>query len=80
MMFSFPMIFILVGLLQQQEGPAQTGAYFAAGYIVIFGVMALYLASLAIRRRNMQQDLEALDQVQEKSREQTNTGTHPSKA
>ncbi len=80
MMFSFPLIFIFAGLLQQQEGPAQTGAYFAAGYIVIFGVIALYLVSLAIRRRNMQQDLEALDQVQEKPREQTTSGTRPSKA
>lgn len=80
MMFFLPLTILLTNLLQQQEGPAQTVVYFAAGYIVIFGVMAIYLASLAIRRRNMQQDLETLDQVQEKAREQTTTGTHPSKA
>jgi hypothetical protein len=48
-----------------QEGPAQTVNYFIAGYTVIFGVMALYLASLIIRRRNLLQDLETLEEVQE---------------
>jgi len=48
-----------------QEGPAQTANYFIAGYVVIFGVMALYLASLIIRRRNLNADLEALQEMQE---------------
>jgi hypothetical protein len=46
-----------------QEGPAQTANYFIAGYIVIFGVMALYLASLIIRRRNLRADLETLQDI-----------------
>lgn len=49
-----------------QEGPAQTGAYMIAGYIVIFGVMALYLVSLIVRRRNSIQDLETLQSLEEK--------------
>jgi CcmD family protein len=48
-----------------QEGPAQTANYLIAGYIVIFGVMALYLVSLIVRRRNLNQDLEALQEMQE---------------
>lgn len=48
-----------------QEGPAQTTSYFIAGYVVIFGVMALYWISLIVRRRNLTQDLETLEEVQE---------------
>jgi hypothetical protein len=47
-----------------QEGPAQTANYFIAGYCVIFGVMALYLASLVVRQRNLKADLEALQEIQ----------------
>ena len=36
-----------------------------AGYAVIFGVMAIYLASLAIRRRNLRRDLEVLKEIEE---------------
>lgn len=49
-----------------QEGPAQTGAYMSAGYVVIFGVMALYLVSLIVRRRNSMRDLETLQSLEEK--------------
>jgi hypothetical protein len=37
-----------------------------AGYAVIFGVMLIYLVSLYIRRRNLEQDLELLDELQER--------------
>lgn len=48
-----------------QEGPADTLSYLIAGYAVIFGVMLLYLASLAIRTRNLKQDLDVLEDLQE---------------
>lgn len=48
-----------------QDAPAQTSGYFIAGYVVIFGVMALYLASLIIRSRNLQQDMEVLNQLED---------------
>jgi hypothetical protein len=54
------MIFLL------QEAPAETTAYMIAGYAVIFGVMLIYLASLLLRRRNLAQDLEVLQELQEK--------------
>jgi hypothetical protein len=50
-----------------QEGPAQTTAYMVAGYIVIFGVMLIYLASLIVRKRNLNQDLELLQDLEQKS-------------
>ncbi|MCK5315703.1 MAG: hypothetical protein KAI94_09010 [Anaerolineales bacterium] len=48
-----------------QEGPAETTGYMIAGYAVIFGVMLIYVASLYIRRRNLIQDLEVLQELQE---------------
>ena len=51
-------------LLLQQTGPAETSVYMIAGYSVIFGVMLIYLISLAIRRRNLKQDLDVLQQLE----------------
>lgn len=48
-----------------QEGPADTNNYMIAGYAVIFGVMLVYLVSLYIRRRNLEQDLELLKEMEE---------------
>ena len=45
------------------EGPADTIGYMIAGYGVIFGVMLIYLASLIIRYRNLRQDEEMLEQL-----------------
>ncbi len=49
-----------------QQGPAQTTGYMIAGFGVIFGVMAIYLISLYVRSRNLEQDLEMLEQIQER--------------
>ncbi|MGW8224559.1 MAG: hypothetical protein ACWGOY_02435 [Anaerolineales bacterium] len=47
-----------------QEGPANTTSYMIAGYAVIFGVMLIYLISLLVRQRNLQKDLEVLQEIQ----------------
>jgi hypothetical protein len=47
-----------------QEGPADTTSYMIAGYAIIFGVMLLYLISLLVRQRNLQKDLEVLEEIQ----------------
>jgi len=47
-----------------QEGPANTTSFMIAGYAVIFGVMLLYLISLLVRQRNLQKDLEVLEEMQ----------------
>jgi len=48
-----------------QQGPANTTSYMVAGYTVIFGVMLIYLISLWLRQRNLLQDLEALESLQD---------------
>ena len=47
-----------------QEGPANTTSYMIAGYTIIFGVMLIYLVSLLIRQRNLNKDLEVLEEIQ----------------
>ena len=48
-----------------QEAPAKTTNYMIAGYVVIFGLILLYLISLYIRQRNLKQDLEVLEEIQQ---------------
>jgi hypothetical protein len=47
-----------------QEGPANTTSYMVAGYAIIFGVMLIYLISLLVRQRNLNRDLEVLEEIQ----------------
>jgi hypothetical protein len=49
-----------------QESPANTTNYMIAGYAVIFGVMLIYLISIYVRRRNLKQELELLEELQER--------------
>ncbi len=51
------------------EGPANTLSYMLLGYGVIFGIMLIYLVSLAVRTRNLKQD-EALLQELDKEHSQ----------
>jgi hypothetical protein len=46
--------------------PLETTNYMIAGYAVIFGVMLIYLISLIIRRRNLKQDFQVLQELEEK--------------
>lgn len=48
-----------------QDAPANTTTYMIAGYVVIFGVMLIYLISLYLRQRNLRQDLELLEEMDE---------------
>lgn len=43
-----------------------TTNFMLAGYAVIFSVMAIYIVSLFLRWRNLQQDLQTLQEMQEK--------------
>jgi hypothetical protein len=54
-------------MLLLQDAPANTQTYMIAGYIVIFGVMLLYLISLYVRQRNLKQDLEILEDLEKKT-------------
>ncbi len=53
---------MLMSLILQQ-GPADTTDYMIFGYAVIFGVMLLYLISLILRRRNLKQDMELIEEL-----------------
>ncbi len=48
-----------------QQGPPDTTSYMIFGYVVIFGTMFLYLASLILRSRNLQRDSEILEDLEE---------------
>jgi hypothetical protein len=47
-----------------QEAPANTTTYMIAGYIIIFGVMLLYIISLYLRNRNLERDLDVLQEIE----------------
>ena len=47
-----------------QDVPADMVSYMIMGFVVIFGLMGLYLLSLILRRRNLEQDLEVLQEVE----------------
>ncbi|MEK6587583.1 MAG: hypothetical protein AABY97_01920 [Chloroflexota bacterium] len=46
-----------------QEPPADTLNYMVFGFAVILGSMGLYVLSLVNRYRNLQRDMELLDEV-----------------
>ena len=46
-----------------QQGPAETTQYMIAGFVVIFGVMGLYILSLYIRQRNLRLENQLLDEI-----------------
>jgi hypothetical protein len=51
-----------------QQATAQTTNYMIAGYLVIFGIMFLYIASLVIRNRKLKQELETLNQLEQQEK------------
>lgn len=40
-------------------------SYMIAGFVVIFGVMLVYIASLMVRHRSLEQDMKALQDLEE---------------
>lgn len=48
------------------QAAAETSSYMIAGYVVIFGVMLLYLISLVQRRRSLKEDMHVLQEIQDK--------------
>jgi uncharacterized membrane protein YdbT with pleckstrin-like domain len=43
----------------------ETTNYMIAGYTVIFGVMLVYLVSLFVRWRNLKQDIQLLQELED---------------
>jgi hypothetical protein len=48
-----------------QDGPANTTSYMIAGYTVIFGMILIYIISLYVRQKNLLQDLEVLQELED---------------
>ena len=46
-----------------QTTPADTTGYMIAGYAIAFIVMGIYVASIYVRTRNLNQDLETLEEM-----------------
>lgn len=53
-------------LMLLQQGTTQTSGYMIAGFGVIFGVMLVYLVSLAVRWRGLRQELQVLQEDEKK--------------
>jgi CcmD family protein len=45
--------------------PPETTHYMIAGYIVIFSVMFIYVVSLFLRRRKLEQDIKILEEMED---------------
>lgn len=52
-----------------QDGPANTTSYMIAGYAVIFGMILIYIISLYVRQKNLLQDLEVLQELEDQDTE-----------
>ena len=48
-----------------QGGPAETTNFMVMGFVVIFGVMLIYIASLYIRQRSLKQDMALIEDLNE---------------
>jgi hypothetical protein len=48
-----------------QEVTPDTSGYLIAGYAIAFLVMALYVASIYLRSRNLNQDMNTLNEMEE---------------
>lgn len=46
-----------------QTATPDTSGYMIAGFVISFVVMGLYVASLSLRRRNLQRDMEMLEEL-----------------
>ncbi len=49
-----------------ETGPANTLNYYILGYAVFFTVSLIYLASLALRNRNLKQDIATMEELEKK--------------
>jgi hypothetical protein len=63
-----------------QEPTPDTSGYMIAGYAIAFLVMALYVASIYFRKRNLDQDMTVLEEMEKPvQRVQTRASNQPRK-
>ena len=66
-------------LQQLQQTAPDTSNYMIGGFAVIFGAMLIYLVSLIIRGRNLRQDLDMLQELENRSNPPLNSASQPEK-
>ncbi len=49
-----------------QEGPAETFDFMVLAYTVILGTIAIFILSLRVRFRNLERDVDVLEQLEKK--------------
>ncbi len=59
-----------------QSATPDTSGYMIAGFVVIFTLMLAYLASLIVRRRNLEQDFEMLEELEKGDGKSEGTPQH----
>lgn len=47
-----------------QDAPPDTSGYMVAGYVIFFAIGLIYVLSLTVRRRNLEQDLRMLESIE----------------
>ena len=60
-MFAFS--FFLNIVLQSGVGPDHFNNYLLLGYVVMFVIGLVYVVSLAVRQRNLQQDIQLMERL-----------------
>jgi hypothetical protein len=66
-------------LVPAQQVTPDTSSYMIAGFVVIFGTMLVYLASLVIRWRNLRGDLEVLQELEKRQQAPLSSASQPEK-
>ena len=62
-----------------QTPTPDTSGYMIAGYAIAFVTMALYVASMAMRSRNLNQDLTTLEEMDKSAQEKNVAGKRSGK-
>lgn len=60
-----PSLYFLTTLLQAADVANQFNNYLVLGYFVMWLIAMVYIASLAVRQRNLKQDLRLMGQILE---------------
>jgi len=61
------------------DAPPDTSAYMIAGYAVFFIIAAIYIVSLFIRSRNINQDMNALEAIEKENKVKKEKPVKPAK-
>ena len=57
------MLLMAVAALQATADPDKFNGYLLLGYGVMWLIMMIYIASLALRQRNLKHDIELMEQI-----------------